>query len=209
MGTLRPYIVRQRDHLDRIAFEVGVDRDVIWSHAANADLRARRPDPNQLAPGDVVQVPDKASSARSLTLGDANAYHAEVPAIPLVLRLDSLARGRALPCVVEGALAPTPDEIAADGTLSLRASLLAGAVTVTIPSLDLRLEVQLGGLDPVEESTGLAHRLANLGYAPPDGDDPAATTRLALRRFQRDQGLPETGVADEETTARLRDRFGC
>lgn len=209
----RPYVVRQGDHLDRLALELGFDRAAVWGDAANKDLRAVRPDPNLLAPGDVVQVPEAPRSSAPLRLGDANTYAAQVPEAPLRLRLDTLTRGRTLACRVEGALAPTPTEVAADGALSLRVSLLAREVTVTLPALGVRLAVCVGHLDPLAEPSGVAHRLANLGYA--SADTPAteagrrAALAVAITRFQRDRGLPESGAADDETLARLRAECGC
>lgn len=209
----RPYVVRQGDHLDRLAVELGFDRAAVWGDAANNDLRAVRPDPNLLAPGDLVHVPEAPRPSAPLRLGEANTYAAQVPEAPLRLRLDTLTRGHALPCAVEGALAPTPAEVAADGTLSLRVSLLAREVTVTLPTLGVRLAVRPGHMDPLAEPSGLAHRLGNLGYAPSDVPDTEGGRRAALAvaiaRFQRDRGLPESGAADDETLARLRAECGC
>jgi hypothetical protein len=47
-------------------------------------------------------------------------------------------------------------------------------------------------------------RLAALGYKPGTADGkPGPRTRDALKRFQRDQGLPQTGQLDTETAQRL------
>ncbi|MGO4781865.1 peptidoglycan-binding protein, partial [Lysobacter sp. 2RAB21] len=53
-------------------------------------------------------------------------------------------------------------------------------------------------------ASGLQHRLNNLGFdcGGEDGDIGDAT-RDALLRFQRAQGLAESGEADEDTRARL------
>lgn len=57
-------------------------------------------------------------------------------------------------------------------------------------------ELDLGYLSPVEFVTGIQARLSNLGYCQ---DEPSGSldddTRDAIRRFQKAQGLPETGEA--------------
>ena len=55
MGT-RPYIVRQGDFLSKIAAQLGMDPSRIWELSENDELRARRPNPEMLAPGDVLHV---------------------------------------------------------------------------------------------------------------------------------------------------------
>src|SRR5208337_3002899 len=53
-----PYVVRQGDYLAQIAFRRGFVADRVWSAPENATLREARKDPNILAPGDILHVPD-------------------------------------------------------------------------------------------------------------------------------------------------------
>lgn len=64
-----------------------------------------------------------------------------------------------------------------------------------------RYSVAIGELDPLEETRGVQHRLNRLGCD--CGGEIGEATRDALRRFQRVQGLTESGEADDETKVKL------
>ena len=56
------YKVKQGDHLAKIAREHGlVDYKTIWDHPQNKQLKDKRKNPNVLAPGDVLFVPELTS----------------------------------------------------------------------------------------------------------------------------------------------------
>ena len=70
-------------------------------------------------------------------------------------------------------------------------------------------DVAIGGLDPIESVSGVQHRLSNLGYdCGGESGEAGDATRAAVLAFQRAQKLKETGVIDDATRARLRDRHG-
>lgn len=71
------------------------------------------------------------------------------------------------------------------------------------------LEMDLGGMDPVEEVTGVRKRLINLGYfCGADGAEDAADLRSALTCFQQDQSLEATGELDDSTRDKLKELHG-
>jgi N-acetylmuramoyl-L-alanine amidase len=49
---------RQGDSIPSLAHENGHFWETVWNDGANAELRQKRPRPNQLAPGDEVAIPD-------------------------------------------------------------------------------------------------------------------------------------------------------
>jgi hypothetical protein len=63
----KPYIVRSGDTFNSIARQFGFTNWAdIYNNPANAALRARRPDPNQLKPGDQIMIPPSAQLVRQV-----------------------------------------------------------------------------------------------------------------------------------------------
>lgn len=81
-----------------------------------------------------------------------------------------------------------------------------------IPDIDEMLEeipLQIGWLDPANETSGVVGRLNNLGF---DAGPPAVFmgqyARDAIRKFQYSENLPVTGQVDGATLGRLIQRHG-
>jgi hypothetical protein len=71
------------------------------------------------------------------------------------------------------------------------------------------MKLRFGMLDPIDTVAGVQARLHALAYyyRPIDGVAGPYTAR-ALRNFQRDKGLPLTGLPDDATKAALREAYG-
>jgi LysM domain len=78
---MKPYVVKQGDHLTKIALSFGIDPEETWNHPRNAQLRARR-EPKLLAPGDILYVPMSRRQGLSFTEGATNRYRGTVPPVP-------------------------------------------------------------------------------------------------------------------------------
>jgi hypothetical protein len=52
------YIVQPGDCISSLAGARGLKWDTVWNHPKNAQLKAKRKDPNVLMPGDVIYLPD-------------------------------------------------------------------------------------------------------------------------------------------------------
>ena len=208
-----PYTVRQGDHLARIAARFRFrDPATIWDHADNAELRASRENPDVLAPGDVVMIPDPEGRREEAATGRRHTFVARGK--PLALRL-SLLDFRGEPIAgAEGELAiRAPGEVTTDGEGKLDADLepTDDGATLSLPQATITLAI--GHLAPVALRSGVRARLVNLGYlvgpidvADGEEDD---EERLALEDFQIDEGLDATGEIDDATRAALLAAHGC
>lgn len=206
---LTPYVVKQGDYLARIAFLRGFDADEVWGDARNDELRALRPDPDLLAPGDILFVPGRDDDAEGLDVqgGGSNDYQAKVPeiAVNLVLRGDDQSLLVGEPYLVEGLAAPIEDKTGDDGCVSFKAPVLLREVTLTLPERNLQFPVRIGDLDPIEERSGARMRLFHLGHLgpEPDGDGDAPVPHEAIASFQEAAGLTPHGDLDDETRKTL------
>ncbi|MCA9619430.1 MAG: peptidoglycan-binding protein [Myxococcales bacterium] len=217
------YVVRQGDHLARLAAERGFDAAEVWNHDANRELRERRRNPQVLAPGDVIYLPEARQSRLRLTAKSQNRYQADMPTV----RVDQVLTFGARPLADERYEVhglggePLLRRTDREGRARFEAPAHLRHVHLYLPDQNVAALVQIGHLDPETEDQGLRDRLAHLGYLLPRGllppslagdvADPATRAREiedALRRFQRDRELPENGAPDEATLAALLDAHG-
>lgn len=68
--------------------------------------------------------------------------------------------------------------------------------------------LNLGAMDPVTEPSGAAKRLRNLGYACGETQSMNDELSMALRRFQAERGIEETGELDAKTRDELKSAYG-
>ena len=203
-----PYVVRDGDYLASIAHSRGVNPKDVWELDANEDLRKKRPSPDMLAPGDVLFLPVVKRKWIALDTGSNNALVATVPTVSIKLNLrkegddgKNLLSGNAY--VIQGLPGgDVPGTFGDDGAVEFRAPVSVRQVTIVSDELGLQLPVRVGGLDPIETDSGLAHRLANLGYSDQIGG-PDGAVAGSLMAFQKDQGLEESGTLDDATSKAL------
>ncbi|MCC6521749.1 MAG: peptidoglycan-binding protein [Polyangiaceae bacterium] len=215
---MKPYVVKQGDYLDKVAFAHGVEPKELWDHAKNAELRARRGDGSLLSAGDVLWLPDPPSEGIPFDAKRENRYTAHVPSIPVSLVLE---RGGAPlpdePYRVRGLFDDAERRSDGDGRIRFKVPAHVGEVVIELPERQASLVLALGHLDPVSEPSGARMRLENLGYgaavvagrgrdAHRAHDD--AVFQRALQGFQADAGLEPTGALDAATQQALVDRHG-
>ena len=205
---MQPYVVRQGDYLAQIAHRRGFSAEEVWNHPLNAELRERRGSHDILHPGDILQVPvgREGWSPRPLSSGGEHHFTARVTTIEIKLvlhRADRTVIANA-PFRVDG-LGPQPFEGETDGAgLALfEVPVHVREVAVSLAGEGLDYRVRIGRLDPAGEPSGVAKRLAHLGYLAPIGHDetpcPEALVSDAVSAFQEAQGLAVTGTVDDAT----------
>jgi hypothetical protein len=213
MAKMMPHIIRQGEYLDKLAFLKGFDADEVWNAPDNADLRARRDNPNLLCPGDILYLPKPEPKSRPIRAGVTNSYVAEVPLVSVrVVLLEDGAPLADEVFAVDGLSTEQSGTTAADGSVTFEAPITAREVSIILPNRNLAYQVRIGDLDPSVEAAGVAMRLSHLGYYGwfPDLDESvdAEAHRRAIAQFQVDAGLPPTGEHAGETIDALIGKHG-
>lgn len=218
MSKMKPYVVRQGDYVAKLAHTMRFDADAVWEDDANRALRERRPNPNMLAPGDVVRVPvEPTEDPLDVAVGRGNRFKVEVPRmkVSIVVR-DEEEPLQDAPYIIDGLGKRVVGRSDGDGRVTFEAPVQVREVRLVFYEKRLAFHVRIGDLDPIEEGTGIYQRLAHLGFdgwalgeaaslprSPVEAGNPAA-----IRAFQRACGLEETGITDETTRAALHEAHG-
>lgn len=164
---MQPYVIRRGDYLLKVAYESGFDADSVWDNARNSDLRTLRKDPNILAPGDMLFIPDASDGPdyKTLQTGSTNSFVSQAPPTPVTVKFCDPALA-SQPCTI----AELPDlrdlKTDANGVLTFQAPVSLETATVRFAGVNpaVMFACQLGRLDPVDTLTGIFQRLQNLGY---------------------------------------------
>ncbi len=203
------------DCLESIAEKYGFFPKTLWKHSANAKLRRLRKDMNLLLPDDAVQIPELRRKTLDVATGKRHVFTRKgVPSALKIVLLDE--DGEAIanaPYVLTLAGQKKSGKTGADGMISvpMPPQTTQGKLVVH-PDTDAeeQYDLSIGGLDPIDELTGVQARLRNLGYdcGQIDGELGQRTARM-LERFQNEQGLEPTGQLDDATKAALKKAYGC
>jgi hypothetical protein len=215
-GTMLPYIVRQGDYLAKLSFVHGFDADDVWNDPKNEDLKKLRTDPNILAPGDILFIPEKeGEEGLPIAKGTENSYAATVPKVEVKLTFqDSEAKPMAgAPCQIrglgDGGADMIPTETDGDGTLTLKVPVTVREVEVHFPRQNTTHHVRVGDMDPANEASGIQKRLQNLGFWHGAGDkagDLDALLGSAIMTFQGKMGIEGNGAFDPDTEKAVLDQ---
>ncbi len=209
------YTVKQGDTLLSIAHAHGFRSwEAIWKDAGNDALRKKRTDPQVLAAGDVLVIPDKLGKSvkvatlkkHTFTAKSLKAYFrtslVDEAGKPLANKRFTLSIGdkkRTGSTDEKGVVELEIPPKAADGTLEVDLGDSSGK--------KLTFHLRLGHLDPIEKVSGVKARLTNLGFTCGSVDDALnAETVTALRNFQIVHRLEVTGEADDATKKLLVQR---
>jgi N-acetylmuramoyl-L-alanine amidase len=199
------YEVQQGDCLSSIACEYGFLPDALWNHPDNADLKQKRKDPNVLAKGDVITIPD--IEIREVSKPTEQKHEFRRKGVPAKLKIQILKKGQPRKneeyrLIIDGiTLEGTTD---GNGFIDkpLPPNAQSGKLIVGEGTGQQVFALNFGHVDPLDTDDGVAGRLHNLGYSAA-GDLPSA-----LKKFQSDNGLQPTGKADDATRNKLKEKFG-
>lgn len=210
---MRPYVVRQGDYLTKLAHRWGFDAIEVWNAEENSALRASRPNPEILHPGDVLHVPDPAPGM-SIRPGDTKRFRAAPATIPVRIRLLD-PEGRPLvdkAFVVRGAGDEVRGTTDGEGVARFDAHLTARHAVIQFEETGHTWRIAIGDMDPISEPSGVAKRLRHLGYLTGRDFGRSGVYGGALSRavadFQVRAGIEPTGRVDEPTKEALLEAHG-
>ncbi len=209
------HLVKQGECIESIAFKHGFHWRTIWEDPGNAQLNRTCMTPNILKPGDEVYIPQKRTKSESCLTEQRHRFKLKGVPSKVQLRLVDAAGNlrTGLSYKLEVQDGPTyQGKIPEDGWIkhSIPPEAKAAKLELVAEEFTEEYVLQLGGLDPIYELTGVQQRLQNLGYSL---SDPAGVfgpaTEAALRNFQAAHGLIASGEADSPTLDMLLEIYGC
>ena len=201
------HVIKQGESVISLSEIHGLFADTIWNDPANAELKARRKDMNVLMPGDVLVIPDK--RLKEVRRETNNVHKFQRKGIPAIFRLQLFE--------IEEPRANQKFTLEVDGQRFEGQTDSRGVLEQAVPANskkgvliigpdELRLELDFGHLDPINEISGVKKRLNNMGYdcGAPTGEM-NDELRSQLKKFQKRFELEETGEADAETIKKLEE----
>lgn len=205
------HIVKQGECFSSIAKKYGFLEKTLWEHASNSALKNKRNNPNVLLPGDEVNIPDTELKEYSAPTEDTHHYVVTREKIDFslqVLENEKPVANEEYLLTVDGT--SVKDVTDGEGWIHQPIDATAKTGKLVIANAKLEYELRFGYLDPVEEKSGVMSRLRNLGrYFGENEKNNEYLLEAALRGFQHQHGLNETGTADAATQAKLKEVHGC
>ncbi len=215
--TPKLHKVAQGESLSGIAKKYGfADWKTIYNHGDNADFKKKRPNPNLIFPGDRINIPEKEHKQVDISTDAEHTF--EVRRRQSVLRLvlkeftEPIANAN-YELHFKGLKKPITGMT--DGQGKLEAKVPPDLQSARLVINDYELKLAVGHLNPMKDApdkgvSGLQARLTNLGYGsgPADGII-GRRTHAAIRGFQADQKITESGRADNDTISKLEEIYGC
>src|SRR5262249_32368030 len=161
---------------------------------SNAELKAKRPNPDLLYPGDIINIPDKEEQPSPMAQGTANGYAADIPKVKITLVFVNDGQPMASePFTVEG-LDPTDGTTDGSGSADFDVPVIVKEFTVKFTKQPYAYKVMVANIDPVTEDSGVLQRLVNLGYFRRASDrEDAEAFAGAVAAYQREKGMTVTG----------------
>jgi hypothetical protein len=202
-----------------LALDLGFFWKDIWEHGENAALKEKRKDPNVLFESDDIFIPEKVK--KTVDKGSEAEHVFKRKGEPSKLKMKFLALDK--PRANEDYILKFGSKLIqgktdGDGKLEHFIPGNAKAAQVIFKEGKEIHSLKLGGLDPLELGSGVIQRLNNLGYktfgaglkpgvlAKDAFADPKKVGKSvvnAIKRFQADNNLEQTGKIDDQVISLL------
>jgi N-acetylmuramoyl-L-alanine amidase len=206
------YEVQPGDCMSSIGFAHGFFWQTLWNRPENAALKALRKDPHVLMPGDIVHIPDMTPKQEARVTDKRHKFMLKgAPEMLRIRFLDADHKPRAnldYLVVIDGKSRRGKTDGNGEFKESVPPNARAGKILLGLNQAEV-INLKLGHLTPADSISGVKSRLANLGYYKGPVDDALdEDTKQALCDYQKKQGLPVTGLADDATKQNLHNLHG-
>lgn len=206
---MKPYVIRQGDYLNALAFRFGFDPQAVWNDAKNEDLRKKRKNPDVLYPGDLLFIPDTPLPPKEITAQSENPFTTAVPLTKFTVKGPPDAA-----YIVEGIVPPLEGTAGGDGAIELEIPVTTQELLLTYPELGFAYPLRIAHLNPVDEPSGVQGRLGNLGFGRTPmahllqdvlalGEPEEVLAARAITQFKQTHKLGNTAEVDEATREKL------
>ncbi len=179
----------------------------IWDHGENAALKAKRKDPNVLFEDDEIFIPEK--QLKEVSKGSEQEHVFKLKGEPAKLKIQMLKLGK--PRANESYILDVDGKVTegktdGDGRLEHFIPGDAKSGKISFKNGKEIYPLRLGRLDPLELISGVQQRLKNLGFnCGGEMGELGEKTKEALKKFQAEYKLQETGEPDAATKAKLKE----
>jgi hypothetical protein len=198
-------VIDEGDCFINLSRQEGFDWNTIWNHPENSALRASRKHLNILKPGDEIFIPDRTTKVVARPTDQRHQFVRKGLLASFTITLLDLGvpRGNE-PYILKVNGKFKRGTTDANGTLTQSIPADAREGLLLLGEKQEEIVVQFGGVDPIEEISGVKTRLRNLGfYLGAIDDELTAETTVALAEFQKSVDLPANGELDDQTRQAL------
>jgi hypothetical protein len=205
------YTIQQGDTLMALAAANGLtDYKEILDDAQNGELKKVRPDPGVLKPGDNFFIPNKEMRHDPSAVDAKHSFNVSRPKAWLRLRLQDVdgtaLAGKAFELTVAGKT--TKGTTGSDGVIKQAVPIDAQSGTLKVDG-GIEWELKIGHRDPLTETSGIKHALANLGHFSGSIDDTVDDDlTAAVKAFQVAAGIEVTASIDDALRQKLAGAYG-
>lgn len=200
------HTVEQGDCCASLGHKFGIPWKKIWNDGRNAALKDLRKNPDVLFPGDEIFIPEIEPREESCSTEQLHKFVLKLEKVKLRLRLleDDKPRKNLKYKLKIGnqELEGTTD---GDGKLEHDISPGPKSAILTTDEHDV-YDLNLGGLNPTDENTGVHQRLQNLGFLGIEKSD--ETVEASVSEFKEKNGMEKNGTVDDATRNKLKEKHG-
>lgn len=179
----------------------------IWEHPENAELRAKRKDPNVLYETDEIFIPDKEIKKVSKATEGEHVFRRKGEPSKIKMQMLRVGKPRAgEDYILEIDGKQTAGKTDGDGKLEHFIPGDAKNGKLIFKGGKEVHALRLGNLDPLDQISGVQQRLNNLGYnCGGEMGKLGDKTKAAIKKFQVENKLNESGEPDAATKAKLEE----